>query len=336
MKGVLLVNLGTPDSPSTSDVRKYLKEFLLDKRVIDIPWIFRQLLVRGIIAPFRANKSAKLYKELWTENGSPLKYYGEKLEDSLQAKLGSSYLVQIAMRYQNPSIEKGIENLIKKGATSIIVFPLFPQYASATTGSIHEEVMRIMMKFQTIIPINFINSYPTHPKMIKSYVVRSSEYDVSSFDHVLFSFHGLPVRQLRKADNSKSHCQKIENCCQSICEANQFCYSAQCHQTAYAIASQLNLNENQYSVCFQSRLGKDPWIQPYTSDIIEDLSEKGAKNILVFCPAFVADCLETTIEISVEYQEEFTALGGKKIQLVESLNDHPLWVETISDIILEY
>ena len=331
-KGVLLVNLGTPDSPSTSDVRKYLKEFLLDPRVIDIPWILRQFLVRGIIAPFRARSSAKLYKQLWTEDGSPLKHYGEVLEDKVQSELGDDYKVVLAMRYQSPSIKSALATFKEEKVNSIIVFPLFPQYASATTGSIHDEVMRLLRKEQVILPVSFINSYPANEKMITAFVDRSKGYSTDDYDHALFSFHGLPVRQLKKADDC-NHCQIADDCCNTYSDKNRYCYSAQCHVTAKEIAKKLELEPSQYSICFQSRLGKDPWIQPYTSDIIEKQAKKGAKNLLVFCPAFVADCLETTIEISDEYQEEFEELGGDKIQLVESLNDHPLWLETVTDMI---
>jgi len=330
--GVLLVNLGTPDSPKTSDVRKYLKEFLLDPRVIDIPWLSRQLLVRGIIAPFRSVSSAKLYKELWTEEGSPLKVYGEVLTEKVQKSLGDDYEVVLAMRYQSPSIESGLQQLKDKKVSSIIILPLFPQYASASTGSVHAEVMRLLSKEQVTLPVKFINSYADHPMMIDAFVERGKEHNIEDYDHVVFSFHGLPVRQLQKADTC-NHCQKVENCCQVYSEKNQFCYSAQCHVTAYAIADKLGLTKDQYSICFQSRLGKEPWIEPYTPDILKEQAAAGSKSLLVFCPAFIADCLETTIEVGVEYHEEFEELGGEKVQLVEGLNDSPLWVETVTDLV---
>ncbi len=330
--GVLLINLGTPNDPSYGSVWKYLQQFLTDGRVIDIPWLPRQLLVRGIIAPFRSNSSAKLYKELWTENGSPLKYYGERLAEGVQKNLGDDYIVELAMRYQNPSIESAIDKLMSHQIREMIVIPLFPHYASASTGSVYEEVMRLLSKKQAIPSLKIVNSFHDYEPMIDVFVKNSKKYDLDSYDHVLFSYHGLPQRQMKKADTC-NHCLKVENCCAVLSEKNQFCYSAQCHDTTYALAEKLNLSRDQYTICFQSRLGRDPWIQPYTSDILKVRAEAGDKRLLVFCPAFVSDCLETTIEILTEYQEEFEELGGEHIDLVESLNDHPDWIIGMSDLV---
>lgn len=327
----MLVNLGTPDSPAVSDVRKYLKEFLLDPRVIDIPVIPRNLLVRGIIAPFRAPKSAKTYKAIWTENGSPLMYYSQQMTKGLQEQLGNEYVVRLAMRYQSPSIASVLAEMEKLNLQKIRVIPLFPQYASATTGSVHQEVMEVIQKWHTIPDLEFINSYAAHPGMIATFVEQSRPFDLKTFDHVLFSFHGLPVRQLVKADNN-NHCQQQKGCCEVLSSANARCYGAQCHQTAHLIATQLGLERSAYTVCFQSRLGKTPWIQPYASETIDALAHAGKKRLLVFSPAFVADCLETIFEIGVEYQEEFEKAGGEKIQLVPSLNDHPLWIAALADL----
>lgn len=331
-KGVLLVNLGTPDSPNRGDVYRYLKEFLLDPRVVDYSWLPRNLLVRGIIAPFRSGSSAKLYKKLWTADGSPLKVYGERVAATIKSHLGEAYSVELAMRYQKPSIKKALKKLMDQQVSEIIVFPLFPQYASATTGSIHEEVMRCLAKEQAIPKIRLVNSYYDEPEMIALFAANARQFDLSSYDHILFSYHGLPQRQLRKADNC-NHCLKTTNCCQTISITNQFCYSAQCHATTKAIAAALNLEENQYTTCFQSRLGPDKWAQPYTSKTIEEQAEKGAKRLLVFSPAFVADCLETIIEIGEEYQEEFEEMGGERVDLVPSLNDNPKWVSTLADMV---
>lgn len=329
----MLVNLGTPDSPAVSDVRKYLKEFLLDPRVIDIPVIPRNLLVRGIIAPFRAPKSAKTYKAIWTGNGSPLMYYSQRMTSLLQEKLGEDYVVRLAMRYQSPSIASVLREMEQLNLKKIRVIPLFPQYASATTGSVHQRVMEEVSLWQTIPEIEFVNSYADHPGMINTFVAQASQFDLSTFDHILFSFHGLPVRQLVKADKN-GHCQQKAGCCEQLTSVNAGCYGAQCHQTAHKIAAQLGINREQYTVCFQSRLGKTPWIQPYASETLEALAHKGKKRILVFSPAFVADCLETIFEIGVEYQEEFVEAGGEKVQLVASLNDHPLWIAALADIAL--
>ena len=333
--GVLLVNLGTPDQPSRGAVYRYLKQFLLDRRVIDYPWLLRNLLVRGIIAPFRSGSSSKLYKELWTAEGSPLKVYGEQVTEGVADLLGEEYEVVLAMRYQSPSIEAGVQHLLKKGVREIIVFPMFPQYASATTGSVHDEVMRLLRKEDTIPNIQMINSYYDYDPVISIFADNARKFDLASYDHILFSYHGLPQRQLRKGDKSKMHCLVEKDCCQQIGLHNQFCYSAQCHATTKAIVQKLGLSPDQYTTCFQSRLGPEAWAQPYTSKVIEEQAEKGAKRLLVFSPAFVADCLETIIEIGTEYQEEFEEMGGEKVDLVPSLNNDPRWIKAIAELIKE-
>ena len=332
--GVLIVNLGTPDAPTRSAVYRYLKEFLLDPRVIDINAVSRNLLVRGIIAPFRSGQSSKIYQQLWTENGSPLKFYGENLVAEVQQLLGNEYIVTLAMRYQSPSIETAIQQFMQAKVSKIKVFPLFPQYASASTGSVHEEVMRILSKQQIIPALEFVSSYPTWPEMIDIYVKNALQFDISSYDHILFSYHGLPQRQLRKAD-AFNHCLKSADCCQTLTPVNQFCYSAQCYATTQAIAAQMNLKPEQYTVCFQSRLGRSPWVQPYTIRTLETLAkEKKAKRLLVFCPAFTADCLETTVEVESEYREEFENWGGEHLDLVPSLNDSPAWAKAVADLLM--
>jgi len=335
-KGVLIVNLGTPDAPTTPAVRKYLKEFLLDWRVIDYAWLPRNLLVRGIIAPFRSFSSAKLYKRVWTEQGSPLKIHGEAVAAGVQEQLGDEFEVELAMRYQSPSIASAIQRLMDKQVSEIIVFPLFPQYASATTGSVHDEVMRVLRGQQVIPNVKMINSYYDYEPMIDIYADNARQFDLEAYDHIIFSFHGVPQRQLRKGDPCGTHCLEVENCCSKVSADNQFCYSAQCHASARAIVNKLGLKEEQYTISFQSRLGPEKWAQPYTIDTIEKWGEKGAKRLLVFSPAFVADCLETTIEIGFEYKEEFEKMGGEDIDLVPSLNDNPKWIKAISDIVLDY
>lgn len=326
--GVLIVNLGTPDSPTRYDVYRYLREFLTDARVIDYPWPARQALVQGIIAPFRSGSSAKLYQQLWTEEGSPLKVYGESLVEQIKPKLGDDYIVKLAMRYQQPSIENALKELLEADVSEIVVFSLFPQYASATVGSVHDEVMRILRKEQSIPAVRLIRDYYDHPAMISCFVENARKFGTENYDHVLFSFHGLPERQLRTADRH-NHCTKVENCCSTIGLNNQFCYSAQCHATAQAIAQELGLSPDNYSICFQSRLGPEKWAQPYTSEVIKDRRKVGDTRLLVLCPAFTADCLETVIEISDEYKEEFEELGGEVLDLVPSLNDMPAWVDAI-------
>jgi ferrochelatase len=334
-KGVLLVNLGTPDAPTRGAVYRYLKQFLLDRRVIDYPWLARQLIVQGIIAPFRSGKSAKAYRQLWTENGSPLKYYGERVTEGLRALLGEAYEVELAMRYQNPSIESALTKLLQKQVSEIIVFPMFPQYASATTGSVHDEVMRLLRQKDTIPNVKFINSYYDYGPMIDIFADNARQFELDSYDHIIFSYHGLPQRQLRKADDF-NHCLQQENCCQRISSVNQFCYTAQCHATTRAIAMRLGLSADRYTTAFQSRLGPEAWAQPYTAATIEHLAKNGAKRLLVFSPAFVADCLETRIEISEEYQEEFETMGGEKVDLVPSLNDDPRWIQAIKALVMQH
>lgn len=331
LKGILLVNLGTPDSPQVPDVRKYLKEFLLDERVIDIPAISRHLLVRGIIAPFRAPKSAKSYKHIWTAEGSPLMVYSVRQQEKLQAALGEEYVVELAMRYQTPSIENGLMALKEKRVNEIIVVPLFPQYTSATNGSIIQKVMEIVAKWQAIPAIRFTGDFHEHPLFIKAFSEIGKKHNPETYDHVLFSYHGLPERQILKTVEG-NNCLTT-NCCDTLHNRNCFCYRAQCFNTTRLIAEQLQLKPENYTVCFQSRLGKTPWIKPYSTVIIEELAKKGVKRILMYSPAFVADCLETVFEIGVEYHEDFQKMGGEKIQLVESLNEHPLFIECLIDLI---
>ncbi len=331
--GVLIVNLGTPDSPSVPDVRKYLREFLMDGRVIDIPAIPRSLLVNGIIAPFRAPKSAKIYKELWTETGSPLKYYGHVVERELQDVLGDEYVVKLAMRYQSPSIDAGLAEFQQQGLNDLIIIPFFPQYASASTGSVYEKVMDILKSWQVIPSVRFINRFLEHPKFIEGFArIGRKHMAAYDYDHFLFSYHGLPERQIRKGDVTKTVCQFGE-CCGSLQALNQHCYRAQCFETTRLLVKALDIPEGKYTTCFQSRLGNDPWIKPYTDNIIKELPAKGINSVLAFSPAFVADCLETTIEVGEEYKELFEKAGGKHWQLVESLNDSPLWIETLVDLV---
>ncbi|CDZ79757.1 Ferrochelatase [Candidatus Rubidus massiliensis] len=333
--GVLLINLGTPDSPSNRDVYKYLIEFLTDKRVITSSWILRQILVRGFIVPRRYKQSAASYRAIWTKNGSPLLTHGQNLTKALQDYLGENFVIELAMRYQNPSIKKALKNILEYDLEKLIIFPLFPQYASATTGSVHEKVMDYFKNEQVIPNITFVEQYAAHPALIDSFIAVSKEKLQNHYDHILFSFHGLPKSHLTSLDK-KNHCFKKTNCCQTLCTDNAKCYSAQCYSTAFAIANQLNLSKDDYSISFQSRLGKEPWLEPYTTNTIKDLVSIGKKKIAVFCPSFICDCLETTFEIGVEYQEEFKKLGGEVLDLIPGLNDHPVWVSGLANIIKEY
>jgi len=333
-KGILLVNLGTPDSPSVADVRKYLNEFLMDKRVIDINPVSRAVLVRGLIVPFRGPKSAKLYQKIWSEKGSPLLYHSIRQKELLQVRLGNGYQVELGMRYQSPSIASALEKFKAANVKSIKVIPLFPQYASASTGSVIDKVMELVKDWLTIPDISFINSFHNNELMIQTFAENAKKYQPETYDHILFSFHGLPERQLRKSDPTQKWCQQASDCCSKLNDANKFCYSAQSHDTARLIADKMGISKERYTVCFQSRLGNDPWVKPYTSAMIAELAKQGKKRLLVLCPAFVADCLETVYEVTEEYHEEFRALGGEKVQLVESLNDEPMWIQALEELSL--
>jgi protoporphyrin/coproporphyrin ferrochelatase len=331
--GVLLIQLGTPDSPKTSDVRRYLSEFLNDPRVIDIPWLPRKLLVNGIIVPFRAPKSAKIYKELWKHgNGiSPLLSYSQTVKELLQKELSNSNVtIELAMRYQNPSMESVLDRMHKANYDQIIILPLFPQYASASSGSAIEKAMNLIRKWWVIPEIKIISQFYENEGYIDSIVENALKFDISSYDHVLFSYHGLPERQVDKVyDDGLCEDQPCET---TINEENKFCYKATCYATTRLIATKLNLKETDYTVCFQSRLDKK-WIMPFSDKIVEEWGKKGAKKLLVFSPAFVADCLETIIEIGEEYQEIFEEFGGEKVQLVPSSNDHPKFIQGLKQLI---
>lgn len=332
-KGILLVNLGTPDSPAVSDVYRYLIEFLMDGRVIDIPTWRRTLLVKGIIVPFRARNSAKLYQEIWDEKtGSPLLHYSLIQQRLLQERLGDAYHVELAMRYQNPSIPNALANLKRMNVDSIRVIPLFPQYASATTGSVIEKVMDEIRSWQTFPEVSFVNQFYDNKLMVDIFAENARKQQPETYDHFLFSYHGLPVRQLLDVDGSGTHNCDRSGCREGIHENNKFCYLAQCYATTRLIVEKLGIAPADHTVCFQSRLGKTPWIQPYTSDVLKEVASRGKKRLLVFSPAFVADCLETIYEIGTEYATDFKALGGEHVQLVESLNDHPLWITALEQM----
>lgn len=334
--GVLLVNVGTPDSTSTGDVRKYLREFLMDKRVIDIPFISRWFLINLIVAPFRAPKSAKEYRKLWTDRGSPLLFHAEDLRDKVMGRLDKEkFQVEIAMRYQSPSIQKALETLQKANVKKIIVLPLFPQYASASTGTVADKVMEITKTWQVIPSITFINDFVDHPLFLEAWAEIGQEMmEKADYDTFLFSYHGLPERQILKA-SSDGYCQLSDKCCSVKTKKNQYCYRAQSFYTTRIIAKRLNLPEDKVKTSFQSRLLKDPWIKPYTDEVINELAAQGRKRVLAFSPAFVADCLETTVEVGEQYQEQFKSLGGERWDLVPSLNSNDTWVACVEDLILK-
>lgn len=332
---VLLINLGTPKSPTIPDVHRYLAEFLTDKRVIDLPWMKRQLLVRGIIIPTRCRQSTSSYQQIWMPEGSPLLVYSQRVKENLQHVLGDTILVEMAMRYQEPSIKDALTRIKNASIDRLLIFPMFPQYASATTGSVQEKVMEIISQWEVIPEISFVDQFATHPDFIEAFRQVAAPIPIADYDHVLFSFHGLPQRHLIKAD-SHGFCLKNKNCCQVMTNKNKHCYSAQCYATAQSIAQSIGISPDNYTVAFQSRLGKDPWLEPYTIDMLHQMLDKKIKKLLVFSPAFVCDCLETIFEIAVEYREEFIKAGGEKLDLVPGLNDHPAWIAALEKMIVEH
>lgn len=331
--GILLVNLGTPDSPSTGDVRKYLREFLNDPRVIDIPWLSRKLLVNCIIVPFRAPKSAKQYKEIWSKEGSPLLIYGERLKEKLQKKLGDNYIVELAMRYQEPSVSKAL-NKVAHRVQKLIVLPLYPHYASSSTGSTIDKVMQEMKRYEVIPDVKIQGPYFNHPEFIKAFAaVIQKQNKLADYNHYLFSYHGLPERHIMKGSAECGMNCKLNDCCNTLTDKNFYCYRASCYHTTRLLVDALKLPEGSYSTSFQSRLGRDPWIKPYTDHTIIEKAKSGIKKMLVFSPAFVADCLETLFEIRTEYNRLFKEHGGTELHLAESLNDNDEWVDALPKIL---
>lgn len=333
MKALLLINLGTPDAPDKKSVKKYLKEFLNDPRVIDFPTLKRSLLVNGIIVPFRVKGSTEIYKEVWDEKGSPLLYNTEELTKKMKTAMGDDWEVHFAMRYQSPSLENKLKEMEHKAYSEVVIVPLYPQYASSSSGSTAQKVMEVMSKWEVIPTFRMINSFFEKEEFIDVLAENGASYNVDAYDHVLFSYHGLPERHIKKS------C-KIEGCTAEICTSackveNMYCYRSACYETTRRVVAKLGLKEEQYSVGFQSRLGKDPWIRPYSDVTIEELAKKGVKKLLVFSPAFVADCLETIVEIGSEYQEIFEEHGGEKIQLVKSMNSDDNWVKALKSIVLD-
>jgi len=328
-KGVLLINLGTPDSPKPADVRKYLREFLSDPRVLDMAPLARSLLLNLVILPFRPKKSGAAYEQIWTERGSPLLFHTQDLAAQLQKVLGETYTVEMAMRYQTPSIPSALASFVEKGVESIVAIPLFPQYSSAAWGSAAEHLFKEASKFWNIPAIELAPPFYDHPQYIAA-CAEIAHPILADFkpDKIMMSFHGLPERHCTKSDASGGqHCFKVDNCCASIVPANRFCYRAQCFATAGALAEKLSLTDEQYEVAFQSRLGRDPWIKPYTDFRLDDLPKEGVKRLAVCVPSFVADCLETLEEIGIRAKEQFVKAGGDDLVLIPAVNSSDTWVE---------
>jgi len=328
-RALLLVNVGTPDNADKKAVRRFLRAFLNDPRVIDIPWLLRKMLVNLIIIPFRVHKSTRLYQRLWTVNGSPLLYYMNGLMKKLQSEMPPGLVVYGAMRYGNPSLVGALQQIKNEGIQEVTVLPLFPQYASSTTGTVVAKIFKEIAKWQAIPAIRIVNQFYNHPAFINAFSNQIRSFNTNSFDHIIFSYHGLPERQITNIHPAVA-CQNC-NCTSEIPDHGTFCYKATCYATTRLLINNLNIPFNKTTTTFQSRLSKN-WLAPFTDDTIVGLAQKGARRILVVAPAFVADCLETIVEIE-DYNLLFQKHGGVELILVPSLNDTDAWVDAVLEII---
>ncbi len=332
--GVLLVNVGTPDAPRSSEVRRYLREFLSDPRVLDTNAAARFLLLRLVILPFRPRRSAEAYRKIWTPRGSPLLVHGRAFRDALETRLGNDYAVALAMRYGSPSIAEALRELREKECGRIVVFPLYPQFASSTTGSTLEKAYRLATPLWTVPSIAAVPPFYSDPGFIGAFAETGrTALAALEPEHVLFSFHGLPERQVRRSDRTGRHCLRSPGCCDRIVAANRDCYRAQCFETARLLSDALALDPHAWSVAFQSRLGLVPWIGPSTDREIAERARMGARRMAVFCPAFVADCLETLEEIGIRGAASFREAGGETLHLVPSLNGSASWADAAARLV---
>lgn len=334
--GVLLVNLGSPSSPATRDVRRYLREFLSDPRVLDIPAPLRWLLLRGVILPFRSPRSAAQYRKIWTPEGSPLRVHGRALAEALGRRLGDGYRVVLGMRYGEPSLEAALETLLAADVERLRVVPLFPQEAASSSGSALESVYRAAATRWNVPPLQAVAPFFAHPGFVAA-LAEIAQPRLAAFepDHVLFSYHGLPERHVRRADPSAAHCLASSDCCATITPLNRHCYRAQCFATTRAVVQSLRLGPEAFSSAFQSRLGRAPWIEPHTDVVLPQLAARGVRRLAVLCPSFVADCLETLEEIGIRAREQWSGLGGEALELIPCVNSHPTWVDALADLVAE-
>ena len=328
-KGILLVNLGSPKSTKVEDVKEYLDEFLMDERVIDYRWFFRSLLVQGIILRTRPPKSAEAYKTVWTDEGSPLIVITQKIQQKLQKLVDVP--VEIGMRYAEPSIQTGLQKLVDQGVTEIVLFPLYPQYAMSTTETVVEKAEEVRKKLFPQIKINYVQPFYNRDIYIDCLSESIKEKLPENFDALQFSYHGVPERHIFKTDPTKT-CNLNDCCSRDHNPSHNFCYRHQCFKTTELVLEKLNLPKEKALVTFQSRLGKDKWIEPYTDETLENLPKKGIKNLAIVCPAFVSDCLETLEEISVEGKEEFLHAGGENFHYIPCLNDEDRWIEVVKTL----
>ena len=332
--GILLINLGTPDAPRSPEVRRYLKQFLSDERVLDINPVLRWLLLRLVILPFRSRKSAKAYAKIWTKEGSPLLVHGRRLRDALAERFQAEGIpVTLGMRYGNPSIASAMQELQGQGCDRVVVAPLYPQYASSSVGTALQVIYETAAQFWNTPSLTVVPPFYDRPEFIEAFAEVGRPHLNPAPDHVFFSFHGLPERHLQKSDDSGSWCLQQPNCCEQIRKENRNCYSAQCHHTAQRLAQALEIEPERWSLSFQSRLGRGRWLQPDTPSALEALARSGKHRVVVFCLAFVGDCLETLEEIELRAEAEFRNAGGESLTLVPSLNDHPTWVSGLEALL---
>lgn len=335
MKGVLLVNLGSPKSTDPKDLKKYLDQFLMDERVIDVPWLLRAFIVKGIILNTRPKKSAEAYERIWWDEGSPLIVLSERLRKKVDGYTGVP--ISVAMRYGEPTIKSGLQELVDQGVNKILLLPLYPQFAMATTETILVLAEKLQKEFFPQVKFTTMPPFYNHPDYInvlsRSIGEKLDEFD---YEHLLFSYHGVPERHIRKSDITNSHCKIDGSCCQTASPAHQFCYRHQCLETTRLVAKALQLKEGTYSTSFQSRLGFDPWLKPYTDRTIEKFGLEGMKKMAIASPAFVSDCLETLDELGNEGREIFEEVGGEEFHVIPCLNDREDWVQTLSRWIDEW
>lgn len=332
--GVLLLNLGTPDAPTTGAVRRYLREFLGDPYVLDVPAPVRWALLNLVILPRRPRRSAEAYRKIWTREGSPLLVHGRALRRALAEALGPAYVVELAMRYGAPAVRGALQRLHAADVARILAVPLYPQFSSAATGSSVAHLERELERMPELPPHEVFPPFYADEPFIAAWaaVARPALLEFAP-DHVLFSYHGLPERQVKKTDASGRHCLASEDCCAVIGEVNHNCYRAQCLATSRALAAALELDADRVSTAFQSRLGRTPWIQPFTDEVLPELAAAGHRRLAVLCPSFVADCLETLEEIGLRAREQWLASGGEELLLVPSLNADPAWVEALAVLV---
>ncbi|MFT3703754.1 MAG: ferrochelatase [Agriterribacter sp.] len=334
-RGIILMNLGSPDSTEVKDVRRYLMQFLMDERVIDKPYLLRLPLVGGIIVPFRAPKSAEAYREIWKKEGSPLVVLTKQLQKEVQSHLEEP--VEIAMRYGNPTIESAYENLIKKipSLEEVIAVPLYPHYAMSSYETAVEHAKTVHKKKGYRFNLKFIKPFYNEPRYIQALADNIRPYLNNTYDQILFSYHGVPGRHIHKSDITGNHCLITQNCCDVASPAHAFCYRHQCFTTTKLVTEKLGIPTSKYSISFQSRLGKG-WLEPFTDIRLEEMPKEGIKKILILCPAFVSDCLETLEEIAMRGKETFMQAGGESYTFIPCLNTNPLWTQTLAQWIKEY